>query len=444
MNELDILNGLKQELIEDTRKVLQVDTVKGVAEENAPFGKGNAECLDYVLNLCEKYGFKTENFDYYAGHADFGEGDKIFGVLGHLDVVPADEDGWLAPPFAADIIDGNIYARGALDDKSPMIAVLYAVRCLAKAGHKFKNKVRLIFGCDEESGMKCVKHYFTKVAPPDFAISPDANFPLINREKGIMQIVLNCGQLPKEIVSISGGSRPNVVMDKCTAVIDGKLLEKAKEKFSADAAVEFDGNTVITKGISAHASTPEMGKNAFWKMLEVLIYLFPDNEKIKIISDKLTDYNGKKWGMGLEDKESGKLTCNIGVVRYEDNILYVIVDCRHPITFNNATVYEAFVKNTDFAEISKISASEPLYVPEDSELVQKLLAAYTKATGKEGYTIAIGGGTYSRCMKNCVAFGPEWPGEVGVIHQPNERIAIDRLIDITKIYMEAIKSLCCE
>lgn len=449
MKELKVLDSLKQELIKDTVSVLRFNTVKGEAEENAPFGKGNAECLDFVLKLCEKYGFKTQNFDYYAGHADFGEGSETFGILGHLDVVPADEKSWLAPPFEARIIDGSIYARGALDDKSPMIACLYAVRCLHEAGYKFNKKVRLIFGCDEESGMQCMKHYFTKVAPPDFAISPDANFPVINREKGIMPVSLSFGRVDNLIYSIKGGSRVNVVLDNCVAIMSDKVdISKVTEKYAKDDEVKIevldDYIQISVKGKSAHGSQPESGKNASWKLFEILRQLFPKDKAIKNFCEKIPDYHGKKWGVNLEDGESGKLTCNVGVVRYDGSDLTVVVDCRHPVTYTNEQVKALFEEKTDFAKISVMRASQPLFVPEESELVQKLLKAYHTATGNPAYAMSIGGGTYSRCIKNCVAFGPEWPGEPEIIHQPNERISIDRLVEITKVYMEAIKLLCIE
>lgn len=448
MKELEILEKYQQQLIEDTQAVLRFDTVKSEKTDTAPFGQGNADCLAWALKLCEKYGFTTQNFDNYAGHADFGNGKEVFGILGHLDVMPANEDGWISPPFDANIIDGSIYARGALDDKSPMIACLYAVRCLAEAGYKFNKKVRLIFGCDEESGMQCMKYYFTKMPQPDFAISPDANFPVINREKGIMNVVLDCGELPSGIIFLEGGSRANAVMDKCTVVLQKDVdISAVVEKYSNDEEIEIvkGGEIKITvKGASAHGSTPELGKNASWKMFDVLSLIYPDNTTVNALNDRLTDYYGQKWGVNLEDTESGKLTVNVGVIKSEKNKLLIIVDCRHPVTFTNAQVKKVFEDNTAFADLFIGHASEPLFVPEESDLVQKLLKAYHNATGNPSYAIAIGGGTYSRCIKNCVAFGPEWPGEEAIIHQPNERIKISRLIEITKVYMEAIKLLCCE
>ena len=56
--------------------------------------------------------------------------------------------------------------------------------------------------------------------------------------------------------------------------------------------------------------------------------------------------------------------------------------------------------------------------------------------------IAIGGGTYSRMLPMCVAFGPSFPGDVQVIHEINEFVSIDRLMQMAHIYLEAFAKMC--
>ncbi len=439
MKEHLILQNKQKELILKTQEILRFDTVKSAALPNMPFGSGNAACLSYALDLCKSMGGEVYNADNYAGHADFGEGKEVFGILGHLDVVPANEDNWVSPPFEANIIDNKIYARGAVDDKAPMIACLFATKCLIDAGYKFKRRVRLIFGCDEESGMECVKYYFKKVSPPDMAISPDADFPVINREKGIMHFNVNFGRLDGRILSLEGGTRSNVVMDKCVAKVKNVDVSLCK---NVEVTKEGDIYTLTARGVSSHGSTPQKGENALWKMAKALYDLTGD-EKLAFIARNMSDYTGKSWGVNLQDDLSGSLTVNMGVVSYKDNLL-VTVDCRHPISFKNKEVLDNFLKHTPYL-IESISAKEPLFVPEDSPLVQNLLKAYTTSTGEKAYALSIGGGTYSRSMQNCVAFGPEFPGDTDVvIHQANEHISIDMLVKITKVYMQAIKQLCCE
>ena len=68
-------------------------------------------------------GFETKNFDNYAGHADYGDGEQVFGVLGHLDVVPVSPTGWVEPPFSGAIRDGVLYGRGVLDNKGSVFVL---------------------------------------------------------------------------------------------------------------------------------------------------------------------------------------------------------------------------------------------------------------------------------------------------------------------------------
>lgn len=76
-------------------------------------------------------------------------------LMGHLDVVPVvpgTEGQWSHPPFAGDIADGYVWGRGAVDDKSSVIAVLEAVERLAGEGYQPRRTIYLAFGHDEEVG----------------------------------------------------------------------------------------------------------------------------------------------------------------------------------------------------------------------------------------------------------------------------------------------------
>jgi hypothetical protein len=59
-------------------------------------------------------------------------------------------------------------------------------------------------------------------------------------------------------------------------------------------------------------------------------------------------------------------------------------------------------------------------VSPDSHLVKTLSAIYQEHTGDNTPPVAIGGGTYAKAFKNCVAFGPLFPGEPETMHSPNE------------------------
>ena len=111
-----------------------------------------------MLAIADRDGFTTKNIENVAGRIEFGSGDEIFGILGHVDVVPAG-DGWETNPFEPVIKDGKIYARGSSDDKGPSIAAYYALKLLKDNDIKLNKKVHFIFGTDEESEWVGINRY---------------------------------------------------------------------------------------------------------------------------------------------------------------------------------------------------------------------------------------------------------------------------------------------
>lgn len=412
------------EMVRQLQKVVSFNTEKATPAPNAPFGTEIANCLQYVLDLSQNLGLSAYNCDGYAGHAEWkGTGDEVLGILGHLDVVPAKPNEWKYPPFDGVIADGKLFGRGTMDDKGPMIACLFAVKALKESGFVPSKSVRLIFGCDEESGMQCVEHYFAKQPFPTVSFSPDGDFPVINREKGIYQFDVVCGKLPKG-VTITAGDRANVVPNYCEATLS-------------------DGKVLTATGISAHGSTPDKGDNATHKVIRQLAEMFPDNATLRFVNDKVCDITGNKWGIALHDEPSGNLTCNLGVIRTKaDGTLVVTVDIRFPVTYTCNQMYDLLRANTpaEFV-ISNGHISEPLFVPSQSDLVVTLMDVYNTALNAHTEPLAIGGGTYSRCLPNCVAFGPLFPDEEQTIHMPNECISLENLRLMSQLYLEAIYRL---
>lgn len=438
-----ILNQQFDELVATLQNVIRFNTEKGVAEQGAPFGREVRGCLDYVLNTAQSFGLQTYNDDGYAGHVDLkGSGKEVLGVLGHLDVVPSNASEWRYPPYAAEIHDGKLYGRGTMDDKGPMIACLYAVKALKDAGFKPTKTVRLIFGCDEETDMGCVRHYFETMPRPDVAFSPDGDFPVINREKGIYHFNIDLGKLPKGL-HITAGDRANVVPSTCVATLPASDLSDKMDL--SNVCVKRDGATVTISatGKAAHASTPNEGINATHPVLKVLANVYPDCLALQFLSSKVCDTTGASWGIILHDEQSGDLTCNLGVLRTNaDGVLTATVDVRFPVTYNCDYMTELLRKCTPSKfTLDPWHVSDPLYVPADSQLVTTLMSVYNKAMNVNVEPIAIGGGTYSRCLNNCVAFGPLFPNEEQTIHMPNECVDLANLKKMAEIFLDAIYEL---
>ncbi|MBO5775743.1 MAG: Sapep family Mn(2+)-dependent dipeptidase [Clostridia bacterium] len=246
--------------VKSLQDLIKINSIQSEATLNAPFGEGNVKALEYSLKLLESFGFKTVNGDNYYGYGDIGNSDlPLFGILAHLDVVPVSNT-WEHDPFGAIIEDGYLYGRGTLDDKGPFIAALYACAELLNEGYVPKKRIRFILGCNEESGWKCMDEYAKREEMPSEGFSPDADFPVINCEKGVVYHHVYL-PLSKNILKITCGERANVVPDSAMATVIkyDVVLDRAKE-VNAIITDNNDGTiTIKTKGISAHGSTPHKG-----------------------------------------------------------------------------------------------------------------------------------------------------------------------------------------
>ena len=460
------IDSHREDIIRSVQEIIRIRSVESDPEPGKPFGEGVNACLEYALDLAEKLGFNVKNIDGYAGYAEFGEGDETLAILVHLDVVPEGSN-WTYPPYEAKIVDGKIYGRGAIDNKGPAIGALYAMKAVMDSGLKMKKKVRMIFGTDEESGWEDMKVYFEKEHMPDLGMVPDADYPVINVEKGILTLALKKQFKPGDcsavkIKCITGGHRPNMVPDECRCCFlptgdQDKILNHlhVMRQFSdydlTAGFCEDKGIEILARGVSAHGSTPEKGKNAISHILAFLSTMGLGNSEMEqyvlFLNNAIgCDTTGKGLNIDLEDEVSGKLTLNLGTINLDEEQGEAVINIRYPVTYSLDELMErirAAVKDAGI-EVEIQGHNEPLHVPEDSELVRTLMKVYTEQTGQPAKALAIGGGTYARAMKNAVAFGALFPGRQELAHQKDEYIDIEDLLLHTRIYAQAIRYLCCE
>lgn len=414
-----------ENLKENLKKLISIDSVQSDAKEGKPFGEGAYRALNFTLSLAESLGFKTKNYDNYIGEVEYGEGEEM-AILCHLDVVPVGKlSSWKYPPFSATEVDGKIYGRGATDDKGPAIVCLYCLKALKDEGFKPKKKIKLIFGCNEESGWGCIDHYNKVAKMPEFGFSPDADFPVIYAEKGILHVKFlfeNIGGLK----SVSGGSAINVVCDRCDAI--APYNENKAEKFG----VKKDGETIFALGKTAHASSPEKGINAIEKLVSYL-------ESEGLITDKIKKYLfDDELGLKKINDETGHLTMSPNMIEMENGKIAVSVDFRYPATKKKEDIEKIIEK---IAPYEILSHHAPLFNDRESFLIKTLTSIYNEETGENLAPIAIGGGTYARALKCGAGFGPETADEDFLIHQPNEYVSLENLKFQFRIYKKAIKRL---
>ncbi|MDM5299135.1 dipeptidase PepV [Bacillus pumilus] len=454
----------KDELIKDAQSFLQIESVldeKG-GREGKPFGEKVDEALQYMLNKGETEGFTVKNVDGYAGHIEYGQGEDIVGVLCHVDVVPAGE-GWTTPPFSADIRDNRIFARGAIDDKGPTMAAFYALKILKDAGLQLSKKIRIIIGTDEESDWRCVEHYFKHEAMPTIGFAPDADFPIIHAEKGIIDAVLSF-TYQKEmsdkrytLKQFTSGQRLNMVPDEAIATVttakehDRDSLHMAFEAYlaehqlSGEGKITDDGWQFTLKGVSVHAMEPSLGINAGIHMAKFLCQHELDEQGLAFTSHITAlfdqDTRGQKLGIACQDDISGELTLNVGTIRYIQHEEATLgLNVRYPVTAEGKDVRKG-IESIKGARIEKFDDSQPHHVSKDHPLIKTLQRVYEEQTGDAASLIAIGGGTYARSLEAGVAFGPLFPGRPDCAHQKDEYIEIDDLLRATALYAQAMYEL---
>ena len=418
--------------------------------EGAPYGKGVKSALGYVGRLAKEYGFKVDYCNGYATEISFGEGEgPLIGIYAHSDVVPVSGK-WDKPPFKGEIVgegkERKIIGRGSSDDKGPLIASLFALKLLKDNGLIKGYRVRLVTGGDEERGSSCLTYYFEKLKKPasDYGFTPDAEFPLIYAEKGIHHGNLE-GKLDlSPIIAMEGGTVANAVCDRIviTLPVDKKFIAKFKEdKVDGDISVSDPIMIVTFKGKTAHGSTPQLGDSAIIKAFAYL-GLFYSKKELTNLAKVLADPFGAGFGGENESPELGRSTFNFGVVHYTSKqVLTLTVDYRYGENEKPEETLAKLEKATGL-KVKVTSIAPLLYFDKKSPLVSTLMKSYRRMTWKLfDKPMAIGGGTYAKEAKNCVAYGGTFLNHPGNIHSPNEYFYVDDLNAQIAIYADAIYSL---
>lgn len=405
-----------------------------------PFGENIQKVLEEMLSICKELGFKTYiDPEGYYGYAEVGEGDKLVGVLGHLDVVPPGNlEKWDNPPFSPVIKDGKYYGRGSQDDKGPTLAAIYALKTLLDSGLKLNYRVRFIFGTDEENLWRDMPKYIEKEEMPTIGFTPDSKFPLIYSEKGLLQCKLigknESGMLFK------GGDAFNSVPSNMIVPKDEELKRVLTE---LNYEFEEKENDIEIIGKSVHAQVAETGINAINRYMHALTLLGKESKSGKFISENLIGFDFAEPIFGLiKDEHSGELKFNVGKIEFTENEEILGIDMRIPVTYDKEEIVKTLsekAKEYGF-EYRQHDYLKSIYVPLDSELITTLMSAYQEVTGDmESQPVASGGATYARAMENCVAFGCVLPGRPKTEHQPNEYIVLDDMKQAMKIYMKAFE-----
>jgi succinyl-diaminopimelate desuccinylase len=445
------LQDHREEFISDLLGLIAIPSVKEEPVPDCPYGEPVGRALSYMLSLCDRAGLTTRNIGGRCAEATREGGETVVGVLTHLDIVPAG-DGWTRNPWG-ELSGERIYGRGVIDNKGPALASLYALRALTAAGAPVANSLRLIFGGDEECGMDDMRYYLTKRPAPDYAFSPDARFPVIHAEKGIVSGEFYADiTAPTTITALSGGTRSNVVPAAAQASLKGLAigrLSAAVEQRTHIMLVVENGEILIrSEGVSAHASTPHKGRNAAVQLIEYLADTLPEEDgalpRMRALADgsrMATDGSG--LSIACRDAVSGALTFNLGKIAFDGRRLTLTYDIRHPVTLDIDETLKKMEQSLGALGFTMAPAvpRAGLYLPASHPLVATLTRVYTQCTGRRSRPVAIGGGTYARTLPCAVAFGPIFPGQPENAHMADEYARVGDLLSAARIFAHAMLEL---
>jgi len=451
MSFIDFLNSYitdnGDDAIASLQGCLRIPSVKDdeTVGPGAPFGKACADALTYTLDMCAAAGMKTVNLDGYVGYAEFGPEDATehVALLGHLDVVPPG-DGWTDGPWDAVVHDGRIWSRGTQDDKGPTFAGVHGAIALLKSGTDLRHRVRLIFGCDEESSWQCMEHYFGAAGQPmpKLAFTPDAGFPLYHAEKGSYTATVTrpLGTSADVITGFTSGLRPNMVPDKAIVTISDESLIQRLQATLPDGDLKNNGGFQVT-GVSAHGGAPHGGVNAAMLLAQGIADVTGDQAWSALVD--LCDCDGKGAGIEGRDDLTGPLTLNVGVVNIVNGRLEVVINVRYPATWDESVLQRSWDNLADRGwTLHHFDHTPPLHVPVDQEPVKTLLSVYREHTGDMSAPKTMGGRTYATSVQPVgVAFGAAMVGDPEVAHRPDENISIERYLQCIRIYGDALYRL---
>lgn len=460
-------------MLDDLKEIIAIDSVYSSPQENAPFGAKARQALDWFLRKSKSFGFETGELDGYCGWAQIGSGKRLIGVLCHLDVVPAG-GGWTYPPFDMTVDGGKIYGRGVADDKGALVACMHAMKSILDSGVKLDGRLRIIVGCNEENGSACMKYYASHGEIPTASIVPDADFPIINSEKGIVSYLV---KIPLDdffednIAALDGGVKTNVVADSASVTIkkasplynllkelsplDERLFKTAPiaealitggNEFKDFGIYETDKGLVIeAAGIAGHAMDPEKGDNAIWKIFRILDAAgekLPSDVVKSVFENICSPMACEKIGFGCCDEQSGDTTCNLGVAHVENGCLNLDLNIRLPICCDKDSVKKLLLdKLPSGTEADEYMYSPNLFIDKDAPLIKTLLKVYGDCTGNETYCLHTGGGTYAKELPGAVAFGPAFPDTVTNLHNADENLPVAEFEKLFDIYRAAMLAL---
>ena len=449
------IDASREDILNDLSALVRIPSVRGESAPNAPFGEGPAAALEAASALLERCGFEVQRHPQYGYSVSPAvKGSEDIGLFCHCDTVGVNGVWLYAEPFEPVVKDGWLYGRGVKDDKGGVINALYAVLALKNAGVQLRHGIRLVLGSNEETGMKDMEYFAENETMPRISLVPDCEFPVCWGEKSYFDYRAEAPRAFENILDFNSGSGRGSVCSEIRVVLRaGDALRAELKAASAEVAgseltEDADGNCVLlAHGVSVHACTPQNGLQAGGIATEVLLRCPSLGENdltlLAAMDEVFHGVFGEPFGLEFFDKDFKENTFAITAVYLKDGRPCLE---SYPHYAPHMTIdgiwsavkawYEAIGWSIELLDNDLgFTVGE-----EDREMLSVLNDTFIELRGgKEKDIYITRSGTYARKLKNAYATGIEVPKTAvfpsyfpqghGLVHQPDECIPVEALMD---------------
>jgi len=454
----------RDEIIEQLFSLVRVASVRDTAATDAPYGIMCRKGLDIAADLFRNSGYPTEvrsEGRYAIANMNGYDADKkTIGIFAHTDVVPAGNDWTVTQPFEPVCIDNVMCGRGIDDNKAAVVLSLWCANLLNALDIKLKSNFITFLGANEESGMDDVKHFVAEEKMPELCLVPDSSFPVVTGEKSICRFDAVYKDSFDDVLLLEGGKAYNAVPDRMTAVFKySEALETAlKTVCTANPKLSvtrgtFDGkNTLLftAVGKAAHACCPYGAVNAIYMETSVLqdcpALTEHDRSIFAAMSSIISDYEGKCIGIDFTDPCFGRISYTNSICRMKDGCPVLSYDIRYGTSVTTDEYGERICSALGERgwAVENMNNRGGYAHKENDPYIDLITCVYATISGDtENKPFLSGGGTYSRVLKpNSYSIGqksrllnkkPPMTGGHGGVHQSDEMLHVDALLDAIKI-----------
>ncbi|MGA3020574.1 MAG: M20 family metallo-hydrolase [Candidatus Micrarchaeales archaeon] len=385
-----LVDGYKKNMAETLGRIIEI---KAISPKSG--GTGEAKRADFLQSLLKDWGFEPKRYDYIDDTrtkrsnlvAKFGKCKKTLWVITHMDTVSeGDRSLWHTDPFKPKISGGKVYGRGANDNGQAVIAGLFALKALKDSGAGMQYNIGIAIAADEELGGR----YGMQKLVREGIFKHDDYF----------------------VVSDFGNTRGDEIEIEEKGVLWLKITVKGKQ---------------------VHASTPQLGVNAYRYAMRFLLYLDEYLHKKYNAKDRLY-----KMPSTFEMTKHEK---NVDSTNIVPGIDVSYLDCRILPKYSPEAVL------SDIKRIARMSAFKKAKINVDvvnmetaprtdkkSEIARMLGCAIKELRGIDVKYVGMGGGTDAKPLRQRGIDAVAWGTQHDIAHQPNEFAETKEMVDDAKVF----------